>query len=61
MSAALAAEVNNPDRHPSSSRDAIQWDILVLLFVALVPLPIFLLALLLIGLLCNGNNFGIVR
>ena len=57
----MAAEVNTPDHHPRSSRDSIRWGLLALLFIALVTLPIFLLELILLGLLRNGDNFGTVK
>ena len=57
----MAAEVNTPDHHPCIRIDATQQALFYLLFIALVPLPIFLLALILLGLLHNGEKFGTVK
>ena len=59
-SVTLAAKVNTPDRYARSSIDAIRWA-LALLSISLVCLPLFLLALLLLKLLRNSNNFGTVK
>ena len=61
MSVTLAAEVNTPYHHLRSSRCAIRWTPLSLLFISLSPLNIFLLALNLLVLFHNGNNFGTVE
>ena len=59
-SVTLAAEVYTPGHNPCSSINSIQWD-LALLFIYLVPLPLFLPELIIFGLLCNSNNFRTVE
>ena len=56
----MDSKVNTPDNNTHSIIYATPWAI-ALLFVALVTLPLFLFALLLIGLLRNGDNFGTVE
>ena len=56
----MAAEVKTPDHNTRSSRYEIQWA-LAILFTALAPLIIFLLAFLLLGPLRNVKKFGTVE
>ena len=58
---ALAAKVKNPNHRLRSIKDAIRWDILDILFIVLIPLPLFLISLLLLKLLRNGDNFRTVE